>query len=81
MIAINVNTMGKPDGAILMLASKIPVKTGKITIAPSALVLLKINNKPPKISMAPTSGMSQPISVNAIPAFTIFSGISLGMGI
>ena len=80
MIAININTMGKPDGATLILVSRIPVKTGKITIVPSALVLLKINNKPPRISIEPTSGMSQPISANAIPAFTIFSGISLGTG-
>src|ERR1700677_2335250 len=79
-IAINANMMGRPDGAMVMLVSSIPVRTGEITMAPSALVLPGINNKPPRISMAPTSGMSQPISANAIPTLTIFSGRSLGTG-
>ena len=39
-MAIRAKTIGRPDGAILILASRIPVKMGTRTIAPNALELV-----------------------------------------
>tara|TARA_R110000851_G_scaffold19056_1_gene59136 strand:+ start:677 stop:919 length:243 start_codon:yes stop_codon:yes gene_type:complete len=79
-MASNINAIGKSDGAELMFVKSIPIIIGKITMAPSTLVLGMANNKPPRISAKATKGISQLTSMSALINFTIFSGKSSGIG-
>lgn len=68
------------EGSLYTLWIKIPVKTGRMMMAPNALVFGKINNSPPITSTVPTSGNNQPISPNAAYNF-ICASVSGGTGL
>src|SRR5882724_11156399 len=68
-IARSTNAIGSPDGAYIMLVKSIPIITGKIIIAPSALVLVGMKSIPPSISAVAIRGINQLISIKAPIAF------------
>lgn len=72
--------IGNPEVSVTVFVSNMPTVIGKQIKAPNALVLGKIISKPPTISVTPTRGINQPISINALKAFCIFSEkFGLGM--
>jgi len=48
-IAKRVAAIGSPDGALIMFVNSIPIITGKMMIAPSALYLFVMKSIPAKI--------------------------------
>jgi len=73
--------MGKPEGIFAIFVNKIPPIIGKITTAPNALVLGKINRVAPTISKIPTMGISYRMVIKASMTRDIFSARSSGTGI
>lgn len=55
--------IGNPIGELKMFVKSIPIITGKIIIAPKLLNLFVSVKIPPVISIAPTKGINQLISI------------------
>ena len=73
--------IGNPVVSVTLLVSKIPIITGKTTMAPKALVLGIAKRIPPINSATPTSGINQPISIKAPNALSNFGDKLVGIGI
>lgn len=79
-IARSTSANGSPEGMTRICVNSIPIKTGKIMMAPRALVFVIMNSVPPTISATAKRGISQIIPIIEVIIFIAFSGRSVGGG-